>query len=481
MRILRSFALLFALATPAAAQSTSGTALIDTAIARMGGADLLRSLTRVRFELMTQWARTAFDARPFADQPSYEWHTDQRDYSLAAWRNTRRFNNGASWVEITDIVRDTVAIRRSPGGAGGVASPASVPPGTWTTLNIAYVDDRDERFAFAPERLLLAARSAGDLRAGADTSMAGAPHARFTVTVGKFATTIFVRRSTGMLTAARFRVAEPNDFGLVPWGEMEVELWYSAWRKQPSGLVYPYQWDERRVAKTYKRITVLGAQFNPVAMPDSFAVSDSLRGAYLATARKPMHDLPVDSARIVDGRFASFNTPGTPAGAVKIGGVWVLLEGGQAPLSVERASTWLAHTEGGGPLVAALVTMPSTGSGGAAWLSSHGVALHVAPGAAPFVDAVMRGNGATSRTVQVETKGRWMRVGSDSLWVEPIDLADAPGALIAYAPSLNWVYSGMAASAIHLDRVLAVAKARGWRVTHVGSARAVATAIKPAV
>jgi hypothetical protein len=73
-----------------------------------------------------------------------------------------------------------------------------------------------------------------------------------------------------------------------------------------------------------------------------------------------------------------------------------------------------------------------------------------------------------------------MRVGSDSLWVEPIDLADAPGALVAYAPSLNWVYSGMAASPMHLDRVLDLAKARGWRVTQVGSARAVATAIKPA-
>jgi hypothetical protein len=465
-------------ASPVGAQSA--TTLLDTALARMGGAAAARDVKRARFEMMTQWQRTAFDARPYADQPSYESHSDLRDYEAVAWRNTRRFNNGRSVVEITDVVHDTVAIRRSPGGPGGPASPSAVAAGTWAPLNIAYVDERRELFAMAPERLLLGARDARDLRSLGDTTIAGAAHARLAATVDGFRTTILLRRSTGFLTAVRFRIAEPNDFGLVPWGEMEVELWYSAWRKQPSGLVYPFQWDVKRVGQPYKRMTVLAATFNPPATPDSFAVTDSLRAAYLATARRPMHDIALDSARIVESRLASFNTPGAPVGAVKLGEGWVLLETGQAPSSIERAAAWLRSAQGGGRIAEALITTPATGNGGAAWLAARQTPIHVASGAAPFVDAVLRGHSAPSAGVASVARGRWLRVSGDSLWLEPIDLPDAPGSLMVYVPSLEWIYGASAANPLHLDQLLARARERRWHVSRYGSARGVMTMLTPA-
>jgi TPR repeat protein len=473
-------ALLVLLGHPAAAQRpivASATAVLDTAIERMGGTAVLRGVQRARFEMVTQWQRTAFDARPYADQPSYELHADLRDYALDAWRNTRRFSTGTAWREITDVVRDSVAIRRAPGGPGGMAAPTAA-AGAWAPLNIAYVDEKRELFALAPERLLLAARDARDLRALSDTAIAGAPHARVSATVAGFSTTILLRRSTGMLTAARFRTAEPNDFGLVPWGEMDVELWYSAWRTQPGGIVYPFQWDVRRVGQPYKRMTVLGAIFNPPSMPDSFVVTDSLRAAYRATAMRPMHDIPLDSARLVDGRFASFGAPGSPAGAVKLGRQWVMLGGGQAPLSAERAAAWLERSAGGGPIAGALLSAPATGNGGAAWLASHGVPLYATPATVPFVAAVLRGHGASLERIVTETNGRWLRVDGDSLWLEPMDLPDAPGALVAYVPSLEWVYTG-SANPLHVDLVLSHARALGWHVTHVGSPRAVTTPLAP--
>ena len=446
--------------------------IVDTAIARMGGASVLRDLKRVRFEMMTQWQRVTFDERPYGDQPVYESHSDLRDYEKLAWRNTRRFfGAGGPAREIVDVVLDTVAIRRSPGGPGGVASPAVAAPGAWTTLNVAYVDERRELFTLAPERLLLAARDARDLRFLGDTTIAGAPHARIEATVDRFRTTILVRRNTGFLVAARFRIAEPNDFGLVPYGEMEMSLWYSAWRKQPNGLVYPFQWDVRRVGRPYKRMTVLAATFNPPATPDSFVVSDSLRAAYFANATRPMHDIALDSARLIDGRFASFATPGAPAGAVKLGEQWLLLETGQAPSSAERAAAWLAAHDDGVPLAGALITMPGSGAGGASWMVKHRVPLRVGPGAAPFVAAALRGYAAPEMGVSPVKDGGWLRVGSDSLWLETIELPDAPGTLVAYAPSLEWVYSAAAANPLYLDLVLARARARGWRVSRVGSAR----------
>jgi hypothetical protein len=223
-------------------------------------------------------------------------------------------------------------------------------------------------------------------------------------------------------------------------------------------------------------MTVLSAQFNPPAMPDSFVVSDSLRTAFIATARRPMHDVPLDSARIIDGRFASFGAFGAPAGAVKLGKQWVLLETGQAPLSAERAVGWLAHADAGSTVAAALLTTPSAaGPGGVPWLVTHGVPVDVGPGAAPFVDAVLRGYATPKANVAAVTRGRWLRVSGDSLWLEPIDLPDVPGVLVAYAPSLEWLYTASAASPLQQQLVLAHARAAGWRVSRVGHARAVST------
>lgn len=454
-----------------AAAQRSAAAVVDTALARMGGAQAARDVKRARFEVMTQWQRTVFDERPYADQPGYESNTDLRDYEARAWRNTRRFSNGRTTTELVDVVADSVAARRSPGGPGGVAAPAIVAPGTWVPLNIAYVDERRELFAMAPERLLLAARAAPDLRALPDTVIAGAPHARVAATVNHAVTTLFVRRSTGFLTAARFRAAAPNDYGLVPWGTMDVETWFSVWRKQPGGLVYPFEWDVRRVGRAYKRMTVVAATFNPPVTPDSFVVSDSVRAAYVATATRPMHDVPLDSAHLVEGRFASFATPGAPAGAVKLGSAWVLLEAGQAPLGAERAAAWLAASDAGSRIAAALVTMPAASSGGVAWLVPRRVPIDAAPGAVPFVETMLRGHDVPATGVTAVARGRWLHVGGDSLWLEPIDLPDAPGSLIAYSPSLQWVYGGSTANPLHLDLVLARARARGWQVTRTGSAR----------
>jgi hypothetical protein len=63
-------------------------------------------------------------------------------------------------------------------------------------------------------------------------------------------------------------------------------------------------------------------------------------------------------------------------------------------------------------------------------------------------------------------------VAGDSLWLESVDLPDLPGALVVYSPSLHWLYGASTANPLHLDRMLALARARGWSVTRTGSARA---------
>lgn len=454
----------------AAGRSPQGPAaeLLDQVIERLGGADRLSSVVRVRFQLLTQWQRMQFVERPYGDRPSYELHTDLRDYGISGWRNVRRFAAGAAWREITDLVRDSVAVRRSAGGPGGLASPGVTPAGSWAPLNIAYVDERDELFAIAPERLLLGLRAASDLEPEPDTVIGRVAHARLRGTVRGRPMTLMVRRTDGLPAMTRYLAAAPNDFGLAPWGEMEVEVWYSAWRRLPDGMVYPHQWDIRRVGRPYKRITVLAAEINPPAEPDSFLVPDSLRAAYLATARRPMHDLPLDSARLVDEHLAWFGTPGAPAGALRFGSEWILLEGGQAPLNAERATGWLERNAPGTRVSSVIVSVPA---GGVSWLAGRGVRIHVAPGAVAGLAAVMRGHGRVASGVSPADQGAWLRVGDDSVRIEPVDLPDAPGSLLLYAPSRAWAYSPAASDPLVRGIIAERIRERGWSVTRLGSAR----------
>jgi hypothetical protein len=128
----------------------------------------------------------------------------------------------------------------------------------------------------------------------------------------------------------------------------------------------------------------------------------------------------------------------------------------------------------------ALVTAPAAGNGGVAWLSAHHVPVQVARGARAFVERTLTGYGAPMVGVSTVTRGQWLRVAGDSLWVEPVDLPDLPGALVIYSPSLQWLYSASTANPLHLDLVLALARSRGWTVAHTGSARAPMVALPPA-
>ena len=426
----------------------------------MGGRDGVARVQRVRREMLTTWQRTNFRNEPYPDAPSYELHTDIRDYGLRAWRNTRKFSLTPGGPQIVDIVRDTVAIRQGPNGV-------------WGPLNIAYVDELKEVFAIAPEHLLLVASDAPDLALGRDTTIDGVPAARVTATVEGHRLTMFFRKGDGLLAMTRFHAAQPNDFGLVQWGAMDVETWYSRWARFPVGAALPTQIDQMRLGRPYKRMTVLSAAFDTVTTAETFAISDSLRDAYFATATRPMYDLPLDSARVTEGTYATFGAFGTPPGAVKVGGRWVLLEAGQAGLSAERSLDWLARNDSATPVAAAILTQTTAGNGGVTALGRRRGPTWIAPGAKPFVDRMLGNTGIAGQTPTVIFRPQWLKVGTDSLWLEPADLPDAPRALIVYSPTLKWAYTAAASAPLQMQYLLRVLRARGFGVDRVGSARAI--------
>ena len=445
-----------------ATADTLAAALLDRGLAHMGGHATLEAVTTARFQMMTQWKRTSFDDVPYPDRPSYELHADVRDYTIPAWRNTREMGFGAGAGRIVNVVRDSVATADFGRGQGP------------TPLSVAYVDERRELFAYTPDRLMLWARRAGDLAWAGDTVIAGVPHGMVRATLQGIPMTVYLRTADGLPSRTTFRSAHPNDFGLVPWGVMDVEVWYSNWRGFPGGISVPTQWDLSRAGAPYKRMTVLSADWNPTLDPDSFLVTEAQRAAYLASpAVRPMHDRTLDSARVSEGFIADFRSFGSPGAALLVGDRWLLLEAGQAPLNTRRALEWLAehttHPVGGVVLAAAAAGfLPH---GGLPEALDRGLPVVVGPGAARLAAATLRGHGRTGQPLDVATTGRWLRVGGDSVRVEPLDLPDVRGALVVWSPTRRWLWAPDVTTPLDLSVVRAFAEKQGWPVERWGSLR----------
>lgn len=471
--MLRSLVVVTLLTCPAtlSAQQESAAQLLDRGISRMGGDSILRSVRTIRFEMLTQWLTITFADRPFADRPSYERHVDLRDYASASWRNTRYFNPAAATPGVVDVVRDTIAARLMPRAQGAAPS--------WGPLNLAYVDERRELFAFAPERLLPALRNDRTVRRLADTIIDGAVHHRLAATVDGWPAVAFLRQSDALPTLVRFRADETNDFGLAPWAEHEVEFWYSNWGRHASGLVFPRQRDVRRVGKPYKRMTVLSVMVNPEAPADSFAISDSVTAAYLATERRPMWQTTLDgAARLEREAFAVLPPMVGALGAVRIGGRWIVLEAAQSPGAMALVADWLDRNGGGAPIGGAIAANVFTGNGGAPWFVSRKLPIHVAPGAAATL-ATITGQRTGFTTVSTS---RWLRVGTDSLWLEPLTVPDMQGTMMVYSPTLRWAWAPFIGSPTHgpeQQALITRLEARGLKVDLIGGARAIATPRTP--
>jgi hypothetical protein len=453
---------------PVAAQRESVTQLLDRSIARMGGDSALRAVQSIRMEMLTQWYRTSFGTAPFNDYPSPERNVELRNYATRSWRNSRYFSLTAANPGMVVIVHDTIAIRgNTPQGASAMA---------WAPLSVAYVEERRELFGYAPERLMLTLRDSRSVRALADSTIDGEVHARLETTIDGWPTVVFVRRSDALPRMVRFRADETNDMGLAPWALHEVEFWYSNWAMLPAGVLLPRQRDVQRVGRPYKRMTVLQATINAPAPADSFAISDSLATAYFASEVRPMWRVVLEGvAKIEREHFATFTPMTGSAGAVRVGNQWVLLEAGQAVGATELVAEWLGKHGGGSPIGGAIAANIWTGNGGTPWFTSRRLPVYAAPGAMGTLRTVNKG---VAGITAIETP-RWVRVGSDSLWLEPVSVPDFSRTLAVYSPTHRWLWLVFAGSPTHKmdqDAIVGRLEARGMKVELVGGPRAMATA-----
>ncbi len=115
----------------------------------------------------------------------------------------------------------------------------------------AQLQDMRERLDFAPERVLLTALDAADLRGAPDSVLQDVPHHVVTFHHGRAAVRLYLNAHTGLPTLVEAEDAHPSDMFWSVWGDVRTRLFFQSWSLKAGGLRYPRNWEWQRNDTTY--------------------------------------------------------------------------------------------------------------------------------------------------------------------------------------------------------------------------------------
>ena len=111
-----------------------------------------------------------------------------------------------------------------------------------------------ERLYLGPERILLLAESAHDLRRASDVSLNKISHQRVHFTLNSRPVTLFLNRYTHLPTVVE--TVSPRQGFWAFWGDVTTRTEYSNWHLLPNALRYPFSWNVERNNLPQSQITL---------------------------------------------------------------------------------------------------------------------------------------------------------------------------------------------------------------------------------
>jgi hypothetical protein len=149
------------------------------------------------------------------------------------------------------------------------------------------------------------------------------------------------------------------------------------------------------------------------------------------------------------------------------------------PEQVDRELRWLGTQDPAARFGALLITTGGAPKGSLTWFVRSKVPVLYGRGAARGAGEVVKYWPGSLAAPTPVTSGRWLTFDSDSMWVEPFDGPGYSQTLLAWVPSLKWLYHAGALDPLVLELLLERARARGWPVERIGHIRAVNAPLPP--
>ena len=255
---------------------------VEAAAMAMGGAERLRALKSLEFEAMGHWYMLEQSERPEGPHlVAYDEVKELRDLQNNRLRQTtqgRRFDSKKG-NPLTMVVADGVA---------AVDFNNQLRPFT-----MAQAQDAEEWLALGPERILLHALDAKDLKGERDLMLQSVPHRVVAFTWQGAPVRLFLNAHTSLPTAVELTRAHPYDTFWSVWGDVASRTYFSLWTLEPGGLRYPRQWDNERNGQRYRTLTITDLKFNVEVPASLFTIPDNVRQMFAERGRTKIDDLPL--------------------------------------------------------------------------------------------------------------------------------------------------------------------------------------------
>lgn len=240
--------------------------LVSASLEAMGGEAKIRALRSIKFEGVGHIFSVEQSERP--EGPwivNYLQLAETRDLVKERVRTATKLRNGqvADWSENTQIVAD-----------GNAAAERA---GKYFPASPLQVEAASQNLAFAPERILIKALEASDLRAGPEVELQGVRQRTVSFSWNRIPVTIYLNSDTGLPTAVDTTVHSPYDHFWVIWGDYTVRTLYTYWTLARGGIRYPHQWDVERLGKPYSSFTVTKLSIDSPIEEKDFTIPENVK------------------------------------------------------------------------------------------------------------------------------------------------------------------------------------------------------------
>ncbi len=157
------------------------------------------------------------------------------------------------------------------------------------------IETNEEQFAFAPERLLLTAAEASDLREEPDVTLHGVRHRVYAFTWHGAPCTLYVNAVTGLPWQLAYVRPFLYQTFLSAWGDVTTRITYNGWALEGNGIVYPREWSFERVGLPDTRLSIVSLHFNRPVDQQTISVTPEIYDAHHGKLRK-IEDIPLGYA-----------------------------------------------------------------------------------------------------------------------------------------------------------------------------------------
>ncbi|MEZ5318059.1 MAG: MBL fold metallo-hydrolase [Vicinamibacterales bacterium] len=281
-------------ATPTGPVSVSAQArppasdLLDAAIEAQGGRARLESVQSVRLDLMGHAFALEQSERPEGPWLTiYRQRVETRDHAQGRRRveTQQRFWSSPRWsATVSSVV------------AGGVS--ASTNGQRWAPGRASDVDDARRALALAPEKLLLTARAATDVKTLAGASLHGVPQDVIGFSAEGLRCRLYLDGYTHLPTMLEY--VRDDAFGI--WGDVTERRWFGYWTLEAGGLLFPRQTSVEWNGVPYTDDTAHAVTVDAPVDDASFVIPDEVADAFEAARGRPsgMASLTLDESRAIE-------------------------------------------------------------------------------------------------------------------------------------------------------------------------------------